>query len=159
MNISTWAAEDIEKLRRLAESGLTSTEIAAEFPNKSRNSIMGKIHRTGIKLNSAAAEMSRKRAATKTVTPFNCKKNRKPAPKIAKKMPRWVAEAIYKSELQAIVMPLETKKIMELGNYECRCIVGKVDGANTRYCAAPVKQSSSYCPEHHAKFYLEKRRN
>lgn len=44
---SGWTAEQISKLRELSSSGLTCREIAAQL-GKTRNAIIGKLHRLGI---------------------------------------------------------------------------------------------------------------
>jgi len=147
-----WTEEDVVRLRALANAGLSSSEIAAYFPNKTRNAIMGKLNRTGIALLSRAANEARGRQ-NKAPKSSRSKKNRKPARKFAQKIPTNVADAINDLQSVAPLVFIKPKTIMELKNYECRCIIGSVNSKMTKYCAAPTKPNSSYCEDHHRKFY------
>ena len=47
-----WSEEDTELLRQLAEANQSARTIAASFPGKSRNAILGRAYRLGIKIHS-----------------------------------------------------------------------------------------------------------
>ncbi len=45
-----WTFEDIDRLRELIKTGATSAQIAAHFPGKTRNAVLGKAFRLGLRL-------------------------------------------------------------------------------------------------------------
>jgi len=45
---NTWTDQQIENLRDLATQNLTASRIAESFPGKTRNAILGKLHRLGL---------------------------------------------------------------------------------------------------------------
>lgn len=82
-----WTDQRIEQLRTLWEKGLTASQIADELGGVSRNAVIGKAHRLGLKSRPSpvkANESEKKTAPAKKVAP-------KPAPAAAK--PRAAAAA------------------------------------------------------------------
>ena len=64
MTVLTWSDERVEQLKKLWESGLSASQIAAELGNVTRNAVIGKVHRLGLsgraKAPSTAAPRPRK---------------------------------------------------------------------------------------------------
>src|SRR5579883_2198573 len=64
MTVLTWSDERVEQLKKLWESGLSASQIAAELGNVTRNAVIGKVHRLGLsgraKSPAAAAPRQRK---------------------------------------------------------------------------------------------------
>ena len=54
-----WTEAEIAELRQLAGRNITASRIAAAFPGKSRNAILGKLFRLGIHLRLASEQASR----------------------------------------------------------------------------------------------------
>ena len=50
-----WTTENINLLRSLADQGISAAQIAAHFPGRSRNAILGKAFRIGVRLSHQAA--------------------------------------------------------------------------------------------------------
>src|SRR5579859_880824 len=48
MTVLTWSDERVEQLKKLWESGLSASQIAAELGNVTRNAVIGKVHRLGL---------------------------------------------------------------------------------------------------------------
>jgi len=48
MTVMTWSDERVEQLKKLWESGLSASQIAAELGNVTRNAVIGKVHRLGL---------------------------------------------------------------------------------------------------------------
>src|ERR1700747_11507 len=48
MTVLTWSYERVEQLKKLWESGLSASQIAAELGNVTRNAVIGKVHRLGL---------------------------------------------------------------------------------------------------------------
>src|SRR2546428_3630468 len=64
MTVLTWTDDRVEQLKKLWESGLSASQIAAELGNVTRNAEIGKVHRLGLsgraKSPSSAAPTQRK---------------------------------------------------------------------------------------------------
>src|SRR5260370_33106940 len=64
MTVLTWTDDRVEQLKKLWESGLSASQIAAELGNVTRNAVIGKVHRLGLsgraKSPSSAAPRQRK---------------------------------------------------------------------------------------------------
>ena len=67
----SWTEERTATLKRLWEGGATATEIAKELGDVSRNAVIGKAHRLGLKSRPSPVKAAEKKAAPKP----------KPAPK------------------------------------------------------------------------------
>ena len=64
MTVISWTDDRVEQLKKLWESGLSASQIAAELGNITRNAVIGKVHRLGLsgraKSPSSAAPRQRK---------------------------------------------------------------------------------------------------
>ncbi len=64
MTVLTWTDDRVEQLKKLWDSGLSASQIAAELGNVTRNAVIGKVHRLGLsgraKSPSSAAPRQRK---------------------------------------------------------------------------------------------------
>ena len=75
----SWTDERIEKLTKMWEGGATASQIADELGGVSRNAVIGKAHRLGLK-----ARPSPVKANEKPEKPATAPKKAKAAPKPAK---------------------------------------------------------------------------
>jgi len=144
-----WSEKDIEFVQKLAMEGKSSTQIAAHFPDRTRNSVIGVCSRRGI-----ALLVKPKRDQQKTLT----KK-----PKKAKRKKSFIfgegEKNAYGSlppmpvneEPDAPYTPLN-KKILKLDFLfeQCRAILGPVKGLDTLYCGNKTVEGKSWCPHHMA---------
>src|SRR5205085_8782161 len=48
MTVLTWSDDRVEQLKKLWESGLSASQIAAELGGITRNAVIGKVHRLGL---------------------------------------------------------------------------------------------------------------
>ncbi|MCX9148688.1 GcrA family cell cycle regulator, partial [Erythrobacter sp. WG] len=71
----SWTDERIATLRKMWEGGATASEIASELGGVSRNAVIGKAHRLGLKARPSPVKANEKK---KTAAPV-----RKPAPAAA----------------------------------------------------------------------------
>ncbi|GGC27400.1 hypothetical protein GCM10011371_13690 [Novosphingobium marinum] len=76
----SWTDERIEQLKKMWEGGATASQIADELGGVSRNAVIGKAHRLGLK-----ARPSPVKAGDKAEKPKSAKKKASPAPKPAAK--------------------------------------------------------------------------
>ena len=75
----SWTEERTATLKRMWESGATATEIAKELGDVSRNAVIGKAHRLGLKSRPSPVKSADKKKATPKAKPAP-KKKAAPAP-------------------------------------------------------------------------------
>src|SRR2546426_12467009 len=65
MTVLTWSDDRVEQLKKLWESGLSASQIAAELGNVTRNAVIGKVHRLGLsgRAKSPSSALPRQRKA------------------------------------------------------------------------------------------------
>ena len=162
-NAPTWPAEDTAVLLRSYESMSASAVAALLGGRYSRNAVIGKMHRMGLKkprpLPSADSiyrrELSRRRAAGDQTVRAPSKKPRM----LTRYEPRPVAhEAIEIAPIPDTaadwLIPIgQRKSLFDLGETECRFVVGDPHEADYFFCAAPVAAGLPYCPAHAARCY------
>lgn len=152
-----WTKEQSALLTELVARGMTAEEIRQRIPGKTRNAIIGKVSRLGIKMMSPVAQSRRGvKMGVKMLRGARVSIKKK---KIYTKFPQNVFKAILTPDAIEVPVVHEPKTIIDIGTYECRAIVSKIEGAKTKYCAHPVKEGSSYCKEHHKKYYYPAEKN
>ena len=87
----SWTDERIEKLTKMWEGGSTASQIAEELGGVSRNAVIGKAHRLGLKARPSPVKASEKDAAAPAVVPRAPKADAPPRPAPA---PRPVAPRV-----------------------------------------------------------------
>ena len=76
----SWTEERTATLKRMWESGATATEIAKELGEVSRNAVIGKAHRLGLKSRPSPVKTAEKKKAAPKPKPAPKPKAAKPAP-------------------------------------------------------------------------------
>lgn len=142
-----WSEDDDKKLEEFWAAGLSATQISLKFSGRSRNAIIGRVHRLGL----PGRLCSRTRSARKTkkakdtlflppppvsvaLTP--------PALPILKKLVTEMKQAIKEDEPQEGGIG-----IMDLEPKHCRFIISQ-DNETARFCGAPKEHGVSYCGPH-----------
>ena len=144
MTPPTWTEEKTVRLIELWESGKSALEISKIFGDKSRNSVIGKLHREGC----MRKKNPEKYLSKGIIRPK--KPRRKPA-----KRPTQV-KAPQKAPPERIkAKPAHTGFIgvLELDNKMCRWPIGDPKKDDFHFCAAPVSIEQTYCDEHSALAY------
>ena len=135
----SWTDEKIEDLKKLWAKGLSTAEIGREL-GVSKNAVVGKSHRLGLKprpspISGKAAEAAPAAPAAKAAAA--------PAKPKAAKAPK----------------AKETEKIgdiIDLGPHMCRWPFGDPGDDDFHFCGRQVAPSKPYCPEHCAVAYVPK---
>ena len=132
-----WTPEEDAELWRLAEKGYSAAQIAAELrTGKTRNAIIGRMKRAGIKSKNAryTDENVQKRIKAKREKMVNVKKPSGPT-----------AEPV---DLEtAFTSPIDDRPpilFSELGDSSCRWPIGNL------YCGGPALSGKPYCARHAA---------
>lgn len=128
---SFWTDERIEDLKRRLSDGETAGEIAWAM-RRSRNAILGKVWRLGLKFLSAGrpgpAKKRKRRVIGRRIVTFRMKPQKPPTP--------------FK----------HPKRLIDLDRYQCRWpddidIAGKA-GLALLFCGEPVFDDAAYCACH-----------
>lgn len=144
-NPEPWTSEMDARLRDLTAKEMTAGAIG-KLMGKTRNSIIGRRRRLGIKL--SAVEASKKRSESG-------KRNMPKPPR-----PPVVAPA----PTQVVAIPIEQLKaavsIEDIGRRQCRW-TGELPALirldTPLYCGAPTAEGQSWCPTHRARVFQPRR--
>ena len=86
-----WTDERIATLTKMWEGGATASQIADELGGVSRNAVIGKAHRLGLKARpspvKAAEQAAKKKAAAKKVAQPEARELGRPIPSVSKEAP------------------------------------------------------------------------
>jgi GcrA cell cycle regulator len=149
MTVLTWSEDRVEQLKKLWESGLSASQIAAELGSVTRNAVIGKVHRLGLsgraKSPSSAAPRQRKpRPATQMV-------------RVQRPVSRGntaLAHA-FDVELEADpiafdnVVPINQRlSLLELNEATCHWPVGDPSAADFFFCGGKALAGLPYCAHH-----------
>jgi GcrA cell cycle regulator len=148
MGALNWTPEQDAILRQCATDGMSAGQIrAAHFPDKSRNAVIGRIHRIG----AALTLKDRFGQAPGTSKAAKLRENRKRLASQAANGTLQTKKRNYSAETE--LFSAKSISFMELNSSHCRYIIGDVNGAETVYCGCQVDLASSYCPHHVGKCY------
>jgi GcrA cell cycle regulator len=137
----SWTDQEIETLRAMWNAGDSASEIAAAFRGKSRNAVLGKVHRLGEKggFKPRKSPQLPRRAAT-------------PKP-VAKPAAKPVAAKPDPVRLDVMVPPAPPAKgkvtLETVGYRQCRFPMGDPrQGADMPMCGQKTEEGRSYCDAH-----------
>jgi GcrA cell cycle regulator len=144
-----WDDERVKQLKQLHAEGLSCSLIAAKLGcGLSRNSIVGKLHRIGLR----------------SVKPIVTKE--KPAPRAHRRRPfhpvvipflpgeRTMEQAQPSSPLNDADIPLARRRtLMELRHRDCRWSCGDPGASDFFFCGAPAVDGFPYCRDHCERAY------
>ncbi len=155
-----WTAEAVEDLKRLALEGRSASVIAAALGAASRNAVIGKASRIGIKLNgggfASGRGKSQGRARQAQWTPISSHEpgTRKPRSAVA-------VEVIQGSEPgdcaasgaawpfgEAEVGEMQRVRFEEMREFACRWPLGDPKAGEFAYCGLTPLRGHSYCAGH-----------
>jgi GcrA cell cycle regulator len=161
MTVLTWSDERVEQLKKLWESGLSASQIAAELGNVTRNAVIGKVHRLGLsgRVKSTAQAQPRAKPTRSpshplrngggmtrgnTALAIDFKPRSQAAPE-AKPLPR--------PQEEVVVALSERVTIMDLREHMCRWPLGDPGREDFRFCGNRTGQTGPYCVHHAAIAY------
>lgn len=131
--------------------------IAAMFPGKTRNSIIGLVHRNRQKLNipKRATVVSKPAAPKPKPEPRRVASISVAAQKLNNKFKAVEAKIREEAAPSAESYSPGNKTILTLRAFDCRAVIGPVDEERTVYCGAIVMAGTSWC-KHHFDLYTIK---
>ncbi len=154
----SWTDERIEALKRLWENGLTASQIAAELGQAlSRNAVIGKAHRLGLKArpspvksgeSAAVASEAVDAAAVDSLSPPAAIAPAPPAPAVARKpAPAPAPRAIPPAKGGG------KTTLLDLSDKICKWPIGHPGEVDFHFCGKAVQAGFPYCGEHCAIAY------
>jgi GcrA cell cycle regulator len=176
----SWTDERIETLRKLWEKGLTASQIAETLGSVSRNAVIGKAHRLGLKSRPSPVKGEDSPApARKAAAPKAKPKPEAKAPAPEKATPK--AAPVVKTTAPAVptkLSPVERPvprlnvalptrpmpsavsrapgdkvTLLDLSDKICKWPIGHPDEADFHFCGRPVNPGFPYCIGHCAEAY------
>ncbi|MBY0383366.1 MAG: GcrA family cell cycle regulator [Xanthobacteraceae bacterium] len=149
MTAINWTDDRVEQLKKLWESGLSASQIAAELGNITRNAVIGKVHRLGLsgraKTPSSAAPRQRKVRAPQHMM------------RISRPMSRGntaLAQA-FEVEMEADpvtfdnVVPMgQRRTLLELTEETCHWPIGDPGSTEFFFCGGKALGGLPYCAQH-----------
>ena len=146
-----WLPEAAEKAASLWKSGLAASLIAVQL-EKTRNAVIGKIHRMGLK-NTDRPPESRVRKK-----PVFKPRAEKPAVQVAAFVPvpedpELITDPDRIHPDDAAIPESQRRQIWELTSQTCKFPVGRPGAPDFFCCAAPVLEGYIYCSNHCARAY------
>lgn len=146
-----WTDDRIEILKQLHAAGLSCSKIAAELGGVTRNAVIGKLHRLGIKTDKLKPQVTRGPAAIRNPRPA-----RKPVNGLhivnSARLPRETAGERETAAIAAatcvIAEPPLHIPFLDRRDPECGFICS-ADRAPATCCGHPQQTDSPYCPAHH----------
>ena len=174
----SWTDERIETLRSLWEKGLTASQIADKLGSVSRNAVIGKAHRLGLKARPSPvkgdSDGTPRETAKKAAAPAAPKpKPEAAAPEAAVSQPRPAPEAkaaptaapaaapkpaipVRTAMPAAPVKPRapgEKVTLLDLSDKICKWPIGHPGEPDFQFCGRPVNPGFPYCTPHCAEAY------
>ncbi len=165
-----WTEQTVETLKKFAFEGRSAAWIAAALGAPSRNAVIGKANRIGIKLNgigvpsgrgapepppqipwgqkrtpSIEGEQRRERASP-AVIPWG-----RPAPRAQRRdaiLPPETMRARRWTYAEAEVGEMRRVGFSDIGEVECRWPIGDPTQEDFAYCGLPIARGRAYCAGH-----------
>src|SRR4030081_3400330 len=151
MTVLTWTDDRVEQLKKLWESGLSASKLAAELGNVTRNAVIGKVHRLGLsgRAKSPASAAPRPRKA-------------RPAQhmmRVARPVSRGKTARAHALEGEAELGPdpvayekgvpmSQRLSLLELNEATCHWPIGDPSSAEFFFCGGKALTSLPYCAHH-----------
>jgi GcrA cell cycle regulator len=149
MTVISWTDDRVEQLKKLWESGLSASQIAAELGNITRNAVIGKVHRLGLsgraKSPSSAAPRQRKVRPAQNMM------------RISRPMSRGNTALAHVFEVEAEpdpiafdnVVPMSQRRtLLELTEDTCHWPIGDPSSSEFFFCGGKAVASLPYCAHH-----------
>ena len=143
-----WNDERVEQLKRLHAEGLSCSLIAAKLGcGLSRNSIIGKLHRIGLRNINPVVTKERP-------TLRGHRRSLYPAADLFPPGDTTVERALPSSPLNDAQVPLNQRRtLVDLGQHDCRWSYDDPDASDFFFCGAPTVDGLPYCRAHCERAY------
>lgn len=149
MTAINWTDDRVEQLKKLWESGLSASQIAAELGNITRNAVIGKVHRLGLsgraKAPSSAAPRQRKVRAPQHMMRISRPMSRG---NTALAQAFEVEEAADPVAFDNVVPMGQRRTLLELTEDTCHWPIGDPGSTEFFFCGGKALGGLPYCAQH-----------
>ena len=140
----TWTNETVERLKTLWAEGQSASVIACRIGGKTRNAVIGKVHRLGLPGRATCARTHTPGRRTQTLR-ARSRKDRHPAIK-ARAKPQRGSTALP----ELTPAPPYAVTAATLTGVTCRWPIGDPFDAGFHFCGRAAGEHVPYCPHHMA---------
>ena len=149
MTVLTWSDERVEQLKKLWESGLSASQIAAELGNVTRNAVIGKVHRLGLSGRAKSASSSAPRQRKTRSSSHLLRMTRASVRGNTALAHAYEIEAESAPELIENVIPIgQRRSLLELTEQTCRWPIGDPGSSDFFFCGGNTLTGLPYCAYH-----------
>jgi len=150
MTVMNWTDDRVEQLKKLWESGLSASQIAAELGNITRNAVIGKVHRLGLSGRAKSPSSSAAPRQRKVRAPQHMMR-------ISRPMARGNTALAHAFEVEAEpdpiafdnVVPMNQRRtLLELTEDTCHWPVGDPGSSEFFFCGGKALGGLPYCAHH-----------
>lgn len=151
--LKPWTKLEIQAVFKYAKEGMTAREISAKLKNRTRNAVLGMLNR---RKETVSVERPIKIPQPPKIPKQKTTPNR--SVKLPKKVSLARAKLFFDKSGQSIKQPnVGPMTIMQLkplvGESNCRAVVSKIKGYETKYCGEPTMHNASWCAEHYLRYF------
>jgi GcrA cell cycle regulator len=158
-----WSKEETDLAVEMAKKNHTAAEISKALGTRSRNAVIGHLHRVCIRfgaprnLDLEAVRKAHRKQMLERLANIAIKRANEPtlATGIGGVLPTLRMPDASQTALELRAGANGVAFIHRLSN-QCPWILGEPRGADTRCCGQPLKQKSNWCATHHALAYYPK---
>jgi len=153
-----WTAEAVEHLKRLALEGKSASSIAAALGVESRNAVIGKASRVGIKLNgggrptaSGKTRAGARRSEWATVSYPQAGSGKPTSAAVLARDPQVTSEQVRQAAWtfgEAEIGEMRRLRFEEIREFACRWPLGDPRSGEFAYCGLTPARGRSYCAGH-----------
>lgn len=151
-----WHDADVARLKEMLAQGRTGSEIAAAL-GRTRNAVLGFIHRSRSTLGIERSPQTERKVPSVRPAPAATRVVKvRPVPRVRPAEPAVPVLAAQAAALEppAEPAPAQARLIWDLRPQDCRFVVSG-GGLTAMFCAAPRRDGSSMCEEHHRLCYIK----
>lgn len=151
MAFFNWTDDRVETLKKLWESGLSASQIAAELGGCTRNAVIGKIHRMGL----SGRAKGHKGPQVRKIRSVRDRMVKRPPGGFGLKSPLVMGNAALsfepepEAEFVDNIIPMHQRlTLLELTDETCKWPVGDPQHADFHFCGGRAVNGMPYCAHH-----------
>jgi GcrA cell cycle regulator len=155
----SWTDERIEQLKQMWDKGMSASQIAEALAGGiTRNAVIGKAHRLGLKARPSPvkSDSSKRAAPAPAVAEAALEVEATPRPVASAPVaaaPVVAAPAVLKKPKPAAPAKSAKVTLLDLTERICKWPIGHPGDDDFHFCGKPVQPGTPYCPEHCAVAY------
>lgn len=158
-----WSKKETDLAVEMARKNHTAAEISKALGTRSRNAVIGHLHRMCIRFGAPrdqaleAVRKAHKKQRLERLANIAIRRANEPtlATSVGGVLHTLPIPDASQTALELRIGPNGVAFIHRLSN-QCPWILGEPRGADTRCCGQPIKQKSNWCAAHHALAYYPK---